>query len=95
MTKTSVEKTCDVCGKKMQKDGPIWYGGSVTIEENYATANSYPYDKVTADVCRECMKKVRHILKVPQFDCSPLPPEMQEALDRAIASMVREARANR
>ena len=90
MTETTVKKTCDVCGEKMQKDGPIWYGGYVTIEENYATANSYPHDKVTVDVCRECLKKVRHILKVPQFDCSPLPRDMQDAVDKAVASMAKE-----
>ena len=95
MTETTVKKTCDVCGEKMVKDGPIWYGGNVTIEENYATTNSYQQEKVTVDVCRECLKKVRQILKVPQLDCFPLPQEMQDAVDRAVASMAREASRGR
>lgn len=95
MTVTTVEKTCDVCGKKMQKDGPIWHGGYVMLEENYATADSFPHDKQTRDVCRECMKVVRHFLKLPQFDCAPLPQEWQDEVDKAIASMMREAATRR
>jgi len=91
MTKTTVEKTCDACGKKMQKDGPIWYGGYVLIEENYVSRNSFPHDKVQVDVCRECLRGVRSFLKLPQFDCEPLPPEWQNEVDRVVASMAREA----
>jgi tRNA G26 N,N-dimethylase Trm1 len=92
MTKTAIEKTCDVCGKIMQKDGPIWYGGTVKVEENYAAMNHYPHTEFVRDVCRECMRGIRTYLKVPQFDCEPLTPEMQDCVDRAVASMAREAR---
>jgi hypothetical protein len=85
-------RSCDVCGKKMQKDGPIWYGGTVEIKEDYANANSYPHDEQKKDVCRECMKGVRSILKVVQFDDTMLTPEMEEMVERAVASMAREAR---
>ena len=91
MTETIITKTCDVCRKKMQKDGPIWYGGYVLLEENYASMNSFPHDKQTVDVCRECMKVVRHILKLPQFDCEPLPQEWQDEVDKAVANMAAEA----
>jgi hypothetical protein len=33
MKEAKVTKWCDVCGKEMQKDGPIWYGGTVEVEE--------------------------------------------------------------
>ena len=90
MTETTVNKTCDICGKKMVKDGPIWYGGQVTIEESYATMHSYPSDKVTIDACRECLMVLRGYMKVPKFEPC-LTPEMQEMVERAVASMAREA----
>jgi hypothetical protein len=88
MTETTTKKVCDVCGKKMQKDGPIWYGGNVTIEENYATKNSYPYDKVTVDACRECLMVLRGFLKLPQFNPG-LTPEEEEMVERAVSNMAR------
>jgi len=90
MVKETKQKWCDVCGKEMQKDGPIWYGGYVTVVENYATMHSYPREELTKDVCRQCLKGVRAILKMPQFACTPLSPEDQDMVDRAVASMARE-----
>jgi len=90
MRKIDETRTCDACGEVMQKDGPIWYGGELTVHENYAAMDHYPHEEFTVDMCRECLKKVRAMVKREGFG-EPLPPELREQVDRAVSSMAREA----
>jgi len=91
MSRKIVEtRTCDVCGEKMQKDGQIWYGGTVAIEENYAGMYSYSNEKHEVDACRMCLAKVRILLKLPQMENHELTPEMEDAVDRAVRNTMRE-----
>jgi hypothetical protein len=82
-------KWCDVCGKEMIKDGPIWYGGTVTIKEDYAGMGGFPHDEVTKDVCRECLKVIREYLKIFQFPGTTLSEEDKEMIDRIVSNIRR------
>jgi len=84
-------RICDACGKEMPKDGPIWYGGELTVHENYATMDRYTSDTFTVDMCRECLKKVRAMVKHEGYG-DPLPKEMADAVDKAAASIERAIR---
>ncbi len=86
--KVDETRTCDACGKVMQKDGPIWYGGTLTVKENYAERDRYTQDEFTRDVCRECLKGIRKMFKCEGYG-EPLPKDMADAVDRAVARMER------